>query len=186
MVMQSDPGTENFGVANTQTLLCQMYDPMLQGFVQHRWMWTKQNIIPEIVWSQLCWCFTPGFEVLLEEGVDSCWYDPDNTLQLYVTLTRLLHNNPANQSIVWFSDGCSSLGCSKNSIAMYSTLTTIGSAMTKKRSVQYFLLILISFNCHVDFASWHPRADTLLCSGQALDFKVHFTSVHFSSLLTLP
>ena len=38
MVMQSDPGTENIGIMNTQTMLRQMNDPALQGFVQHRWM----------------------------------------------------------------------------------------------------------------------------------------------------
>jgi hypothetical protein len=53
MVTQSDPGTENMGVANTQTMLRQMHDAALQGFVQHRWMRLKKNIMPEIAWSQL-------------------------------------------------------------------------------------------------------------------------------------
>jgi len=48
MVTQSDPGTENFGIANAQTLLRQMHDLTLEGFVQHRWMRTKKNIMPEI------------------------------------------------------------------------------------------------------------------------------------------
>ena len=33
MVTQSDPGTEKFGIANMQTMLRQMHDPTLQGFV---------------------------------------------------------------------------------------------------------------------------------------------------------
>ena len=33
MVTQSDPGTEKFGIANVQTVLRQMHDPTLQGFV---------------------------------------------------------------------------------------------------------------------------------------------------------
>lgn len=82
MVTQSDPGTENFGIANVQTMLRQMYDSTLQRFVQHRWMRTKKNIMPEIAWSQFRRRFAPGFEALLEEGVDEGWYDPDNTLQL--------------------------------------------------------------------------------------------------------
>ena len=82
MVTQSDPGTENFGIANAQTLLWQMHDPTLEGFVQHRWMHTKKNIKLEIAWSQLRRRFCPGFEALLETGVDEGWYDPDNTLQL--------------------------------------------------------------------------------------------------------
>ncbi|KAG6371003.1 hypothetical protein JVT61DRAFT_10722 [Boletus reticuloceps] len=75
MVTQSDPGTENFGIANAQTMLRQLHDPSLAGFVQHRWMCTKKNIMPEIAWSQLR-------EDLLNQGVDVGWYDPDNTLQL--------------------------------------------------------------------------------------------------------
>lgn len=82
MVTQSDPGTENFGIANAQTMLRQMYDPALRGYVQHRWMRLKKNIMPEIAWSQLHRRFTPGFEAVLETGIQSGWYDPDNTLQL--------------------------------------------------------------------------------------------------------
>ncbi|KAF8835867.1 hypothetical protein BDN67DRAFT_992298 [Paxillus ammoniavirescens] len=59
MVTQSDPGTENFGTANTQTMLRQVKDPSLQGF----------NIMPEIAWSQLRHRFAPGFEGLLNEGL---------------------------------------------------------------------------------------------------------------------
>lgn len=82
MVTQSDPGTENFGIANAHTMLRQRLDPELAGYVQHRWMRTKKNVMPEIAWSQLRRRFSPGFEALLEEGVESGWYDPDNTLQL--------------------------------------------------------------------------------------------------------
>ncbi|KAF9218769.1 hypothetical protein BS17DRAFT_790731 [Gyrodon lividus] len=82
MVTQSDPGTENFGITNAQTMLHQMYDPLLTGFVQHHWMQTKKNITPEIAWSQLHRRFAPDFESLRNKGVDSGWYDPDNTLQL--------------------------------------------------------------------------------------------------------
>ncbi|KAH0836824.1 hypothetical protein J3R83DRAFT_8591, partial [Lanmaoa asiatica] len=64
LVTQSDPGTENFGIANAQTMLQQMYDPALQGYLRRR--------------------FTPGFEAVLETGIQSGWYDPDNTLQLMV------------------------------------------------------------------------------------------------------
>ncbi|KAG2131698.1 uncharacterized protein EDB93DRAFT_1255389 [Suillus bovinus] len=82
MVTQSDPGTENYGIANAHTMLCQMYDPALQGTLQHRWMQTKKNVKPEITWSQLRHRFTPGFETLLDEGVENSWYDSDNTLQV--------------------------------------------------------------------------------------------------------
>ncbi|KAG1801180.1 hypothetical protein EV424DRAFT_1351975 [Suillus variegatus] len=84
MVTQSDPGTENYGIANAHTMLRQMYDPALQGTLQHRWMRTKKNVKPEITWSQLRRRFTPGFETLLDEGVESGWYDSDNTLQVMI------------------------------------------------------------------------------------------------------
>ena len=79
---QSDPGTENFGIANAQTMLRQFHDPQLAGTLQHRWMRSKKNIKPEIMWSQLRRRFTPGFEAKLEEGMQQGWYDFNNTLQL--------------------------------------------------------------------------------------------------------
>ncbi|KAG1816565.1 hypothetical protein EV424DRAFT_1528296 [Suillus variegatus] len=81
MVTQSDPGSENFGIANAHTMLRQWHDPTLQGTLQHRWMRTKKNVMPEITWSQLRRRFTPGFENYLDSGVDAGWYDCDSTLQ---------------------------------------------------------------------------------------------------------
>ncbi|KIK15352.1 hypothetical protein PISMIDRAFT_79839, partial [Pisolithus microcarpus 441] len=41
--------------------------------------------IPKIMWLQLCCRFTPGFESILEEGVNAgWWYDIDNTLEQLV------------------------------------------------------------------------------------------------------
>jgi hypothetical protein len=84
MVTQSDPGSENFGIANAHTMLHQWHDPALQGTLQHCWMHNKKNVMPEIMWSQLRCRFTPGFEALLDHGVLSGWHDTNNTLQLYV------------------------------------------------------------------------------------------------------
>ncbi|KAG1833588.1 hypothetical protein F4604DRAFT_1886809 [Suillus subluteus] len=81
LITQSDLGTENFGIANAQTLLRQHYDPDLQGTLQHRWMRSKKNVMPEITWSQLRRRFTPGFEMLLDHGVNEGLYDVGNTLQ---------------------------------------------------------------------------------------------------------
>ncbi|KIK76135.1 hypothetical protein PAXRUDRAFT_783066 [Paxillus rubicundulus Ve08.2h10] len=53
LVTQSDASTENFGIANAQTMLHQMHDLALSGFVQHCWMQTKKNVMPEIAWLQL-------------------------------------------------------------------------------------------------------------------------------------
>ncbi|KAG2359833.1 hypothetical protein BDR07DRAFT_1291218 [Suillus spraguei] len=84
MVTQSDPGTENYGIANAHTMLRQWHDPALQGTLQHRWMRTKKNVMPEITWSQLRRRFTPGFESILDRGVNEGWYDSSNTLQVMV------------------------------------------------------------------------------------------------------
>ncbi|KAG2136091.1 uncharacterized protein EDB93DRAFT_1091852, partial [Suillus bovinus] len=84
MVTQSDPGSENYGIANAHTMLCQMYDPGLQGTLQHRWMRSKKNVMPEIAWSQVCHHFTPSYKILLDKGVESGWYDSDNVLQVMV------------------------------------------------------------------------------------------------------
>jgi hypothetical protein len=81
MVTQSDPGSKNFGIANVYTMLHQWHDPTLQGTLQHCWMHTKKNVMPEITWSQLCCRFTPGFENYLDSGVSAGWYDCSNTLQ---------------------------------------------------------------------------------------------------------
>ncbi|KAI6113609.1 hypothetical protein EDD16DRAFT_1693689 [Pisolithus croceorrhizus] len=84
LVTQSDPRSENFGIANAQTMLRQWHDPALEGTLQHRWMQSRKNIKPEIMWSQLRRRFTPGFESLRDEGVNQGWYDVDNTLQLMI------------------------------------------------------------------------------------------------------
>ena len=53
MITQSDPGTENYGIANGHTYLRQWHDPNLMGTLQHRWMHQKKNVVPEIRWSQM-------------------------------------------------------------------------------------------------------------------------------------
>ncbi|KAG1775468.1 hypothetical protein EV702DRAFT_929605, partial [Suillus placidus] len=74
----------NNGIANGHTLLRQWHDPALQGMLQHRWMRTRKNVMPEITWSQLRRRFTPGFENLLDAGVHNGWYDAGNTLQIMI------------------------------------------------------------------------------------------------------
>ncbi|KAJ7759725.1 hypothetical protein DFH07DRAFT_918861 [Mycena maculata] len=84
LVSQSDPGVENFGLANGHTLLRHWHDPSLEGTLQHRWMNQKKNVMPKIGWSQLRHRFTPGFEDILDVGVTNEWYDPNNLLQALV------------------------------------------------------------------------------------------------------
>lgn len=85
LVTQSDMGTENVGIANAHTVLRQSQDPSLAGTIQHRYMWDKKNIMPEIEWSQLRRRWTPGFEDLLDIGVRNGWYSVENTLERYGT-----------------------------------------------------------------------------------------------------
>jgi hypothetical protein len=78
LVTQSDPGTENFGVAKAHTFLRQWHDPEMEGYLAHRWMKEKTNIPPEIKWNQMRRRFTPGFENILDIGIQNGWYDPKN------------------------------------------------------------------------------------------------------------
>lgn len=82
LITQSDPGSENYGIANGHTLLRHWHDRELVRTLQHRWMREKKNIKPEIGWSQLRRRWTPGFENILDLGVLEGWYDPDDTLHV--------------------------------------------------------------------------------------------------------
>ncbi|PPQ67538.1 hypothetical protein CVT26_006839 [Gymnopilus dilepis] len=84
LITQSDPGSENYGIANAHTALRHMHDPNLVGTIQHRWMREKKNVKPEIAWSQLRRRFTPGYEDLLEKGVTNGWYDTNRPLDVLV------------------------------------------------------------------------------------------------------
>ncbi|KAG2335795.1 hypothetical protein BDR05DRAFT_851572, partial [Suillus weaverae] len=66
------------------TMLRQWHDPDLHGTLQHRWMRNKKNVMPEITWSQLRRRFTPGFKSLLDHGVNTGWYNTNNTVQVLV------------------------------------------------------------------------------------------------------
>jgi hypothetical protein len=81
LITQSDPGTENYGVANMHTVIRQRLDPSLTGTLQHRWMRKHANIKPEINWRVYRQDFTPGFEDILDSGVNNGWYNVDNPLE---------------------------------------------------------------------------------------------------------
>ncbi|KAF8149133.1 hypothetical protein B0H34DRAFT_758164 [Crassisporium funariophilum] len=84
LVTQSDPGSENYGIANGHTALRHWHDPNLVGTIQHRWMRQKKNVKPEITWSQLRRRFTPGFEDILDFGVNNGLYDTNLPLHVFV------------------------------------------------------------------------------------------------------
>ncbi|KAK1225454.1 hypothetical protein PQX77_011603 [Marasmius sp. AFHP31] len=66
LVIQSDPGSENFCLAKGHTYIRCALDPDLEGTIQHRWKREKKNIPPETLWSNLRRRFTPGFEDILD------------------------------------------------------------------------------------------------------------------------
>jgi len=51
VITQSDPGHENYGVTNAQTVIRHRLDPTLAGTMQHRFAQGHNNILSEIKWS---------------------------------------------------------------------------------------------------------------------------------------
>ncbi|KAJ7763607.1 hypothetical protein DFH07DRAFT_867353 [Mycena maculata] len=78
---QSDPGNENNGVANVQTIMHQRLDPNLAGTLQHKWMTEKNNVKNEGNWSVMRADLSPGLEDLFEFGIQNGWYDVGNPLE---------------------------------------------------------------------------------------------------------
>ena len=66
IITQSDPGTENYGVASAHTVMHHHLDPSLTGTLQHRFALGHNNIFSEIKWSVFCCDFSTGFEDILE------------------------------------------------------------------------------------------------------------------------
>jgi len=81
VITQSDPGTENYGVANAHTVMRHRLDPSLKNSLQHRFAKGHNNILSEIKWSVFRRDFSPGFEDMLELGVQNGWYDINDTLE---------------------------------------------------------------------------------------------------------
>jgi len=84
LTTQSDPGSENYGVANVQTHARHKLDPSLAGTLQHWWKCKKNNVKSEANWSIFRQDFAPGFEDLFELGVNQGWYDVDKPLEKYI------------------------------------------------------------------------------------------------------
>ena len=95
LITQSDKGTENYSVANIQTLIRQRLDPTLRGTLQHRWVvGSTHNVKPEAFWSYLRQHFMPGFENILQQAVNTGLYDPNSPLdrseRMHIHLARFL------------------------------------------------------------------------------------------------
>jgi hypothetical protein len=84
LLTQSNPDSENYRMANAETVGQQKLDPTLSGTLQHVLKHRKTNVKSEANWSVFRCNFAPGYEKLFEEGVTMGWYDVQNPLQLYV------------------------------------------------------------------------------------------------------
>ena len=81
----SDRGQENNGIANLQMTIRYRLDPSLWGTLQHQWCINKMNIKAEAGWSQFRSQWAPGFEDLLDFGVNNGFYSPSDPLEKYPT-----------------------------------------------------------------------------------------------------
>lgn len=77
----SDRGRENNGIANLHTAIRHQLDPSLRETLQHRWCIDKTNIKAEAMWSQFRSQFTPGFEDVLDHGINTGLYSPSDPLE---------------------------------------------------------------------------------------------------------
>jgi hypothetical protein len=77
-MLQSDPGTENQFSGYAITLIRHTLDPTLAGTIQIRYKRTSKNVKSEITWSQLRRRWSPGFEDVLDWGLNNELYNPDN------------------------------------------------------------------------------------------------------------
>lgn len=90
IITQSDPGTENYGVANAHTQIRHRLDPNLTNTLQHRFARGHNNILSEIKWSVFRRDFAPGFEDILQDGVSHGWYNINDPLEKYMLSTSLI------------------------------------------------------------------------------------------------
>jgi len=89
-VTQSDWGTENFNVAYAHTHIWHSLDPTLAGSIQHQWKRGHTNIKPEQMWSRFRKTWVPGFERLLDKGIQRQWYNVINITDRCVTVLHVI------------------------------------------------------------------------------------------------
>jgi hypothetical protein len=93
-----------YGVTNAHTNIRHELDPSLEDTLQHRWCFNKSNVKPEALWSLLRRHFTPGFEDILDYGLNEGLYDPNDPLEKYVLFDRIKYYLSKYMED-WFFDG---------------------------------------------------------------------------------
>ena len=84
LATQSDPRSENNGIANCHTTLHHCLNPSLAGTLQHCWMNKNKNIKSKVLWSDFCQNCTPGFEDIMNAGVNEGLYHVKDPLERFV------------------------------------------------------------------------------------------------------
>lgn len=84
IITQSDLGIGNYGTANAQTSIRHRLDSNLSNTLQHRFASGHNNILSAINWSIFRRNFCPGFEDVLQDGVNKGWYDVNDILEKWV------------------------------------------------------------------------------------------------------
>ncbi|KAJ7599462.1 hypothetical protein C8J56DRAFT_849581 [Mycena floridula] len=81
LTTQSNPGSENNGIANCHTSIRHQLDPSLCGTSQHCWITGNgKNVKPEIIWKDFRAHCIPSFEEIMEQGVQHGWYKIENPI----------------------------------------------------------------------------------------------------------
>ena len=101
----SDRGRENNGIANLHTTIRHQLDASLRNTLQHRWCINKMNIKAEAAWSQVRSQWTPGFEDLLDIGVNDGLYSPSDPLEKYPKFAPAICVSHIFLYIAWYSVG---------------------------------------------------------------------------------
>jgi hypothetical protein len=70
-------------VAYAQTHIHHALDPSLSGSIQHKWKHGHSNVKPEQMWWRFRRTWVPGYEALLEKGIEQSWFDSVNIADRY-------------------------------------------------------------------------------------------------------
>jgi hypothetical protein len=84
LLTRSSLGNENYNVACAHTHIRHALDPTLSGSIQHEWRHGPSDMKSEQMWCRFRKTWAPGFEALLEKGIEQLWYDSANVADRYV------------------------------------------------------------------------------------------------------
>ena len=77
-------------MAYAHTYIQHSLDQTLTGSIQHQWKCGHRNIKPEQMWLRFRKTWVPGFEQLLDKGLEQQWYNIVNITDRCVTMVYML------------------------------------------------------------------------------------------------